>query len=73
MSEGAIIDMMDEEYAIPGELGAYTSEHRRIEAWPDKAKRQIVALERRALALEGKVRHLEALVHRLVNASEGLE
>jgi hypothetical protein len=26
-----------------------------------------------ALALEGKVRHLEALVHRLVNASEGLE
>jgi hypothetical protein len=59
-----LIDLMDAEYAMPGELEVLTPPHRRIEAWPDKAKRQIESLERR-------VRHLEVLIHRLVNASGG--
>jgi hypothetical protein len=63
MSEHAIIDMMDEEFTIPGELQAWTPEHRRIEAWPDKAKRQITVLEQRVL-------QLERLVHGLLNGSE---
>lgn len=64
MGEGAVVemDLMDSEYAIPGELQAYVAEHRRVEAWPEKAQRRIESLERR-------VRHLEELVHRLVNAS----
>lgn len=57
------IDIMDGEYAMPGELEAWTPEHRRVEAWPDKAKRQIEQLEQRVL-------HLEALVHRLMNEGE---
>ena len=60
MTEHAIIDRLDDEYTIPGELQAYVPEHRRVEAWPDKAKRQIEALEKR-------VRHLEMMVHRLAN------
>jgi hypothetical protein len=62
MGEGAIVDLMDGEYAIPGELQAYVAEHRRVEAWPEKAQRRIDSLERR-------VRHLEEMVHRLVNAN----
>lgn len=64
MGEGAIVDLMDDEYTVPGELQAYRSEHRRIEAWPEQAQRRIDALERR-------VRHLECLVHRLINAGSG--
>lgn len=62
MGEGGIIDMMDDEYTIPGQLHAYVPEEKRVEAWPEKAQRRIDSLERR-------VRHLESLVHRLVNGS----
>lgn len=62
MGEGTIIDMMDDEYAIPGELQAYVPAQRRVEAWPERAQRRVEALESR-------VRHLEALVHRLVNGA----
>lgn len=61
MGEGAVVDLMDGEFTIPGELQAYVAEHRRVEAWPEKTARRVESLERR-------VRHLEALVHRLVNA-----
>lgn len=64
MGEGAIVDLLDEEYAMPGELQAYRAEHRRIEAWPERAQRRIDALERR-------VRHLEELVHRMINVGDG--
>ena len=60
MGEGAVVDMEDGEFTVPGELQAYVAEHRRIEAWPEKTARRVESLERR-------VRHLEALVHRLVN------
>lgn len=64
MGEGAVVemDLTDDEYAIPGALNAYVAEHRRVEAWPEKAQRRIDGLEKR-------VQHLEELVHRLVNAS----
>jgi hypothetical protein len=62
MGEGAVVDLMDSEYAIPGELEAYVPAQRRVEAWPDRAQRRIDALESR-------IRHLEALVHRLVNGA----
>jgi len=61
MGEGAVVDLMDGEYAIPGELQAYVAEHRRVEAWPEKAQRRLDSLEAR-------VRHLEEMVHRLINA-----
>jgi len=60
MGEGAVVDLMDGEYTVPGELQAYVPEHRRVEAWPERAQRRVDALERR-------VRHLEMLVHRLIN------
>lgn len=60
MGEGAVVDLMDGEYTIPGELLAYVAEHRRVEAWPEKAQRRVESLERR-------VRHLEEMIHRLVN------
>lgn len=60
MGEGVVVDLMDEEYAMPGELLAFVAEHRRVEAWPERAQRRIDGLEKR-------VRHLEELVHRLVN------
>lgn len=60
MGEHVIVDLMDDEYARPGELQAYTPEHRRVEAWPERVQRRVDALERR-------VRHLEMLVHRLIN------
>lgn len=63
MGEGAVVDLMDGEYAVPGELQGYVPEHRRVEAWPERAQRRMEALERR-------VRHLEVLVHRLVNGEQ---
>lgn len=63
MLDAAQIDIGDPEYAMPGELEAWTPAHRRIEAWPDRAKRQIERLEQRVL-------HLECLVHRLINCTE---
>lgn len=62
MGEGAVVDLMDSEYAIPGELEAYVAERRRVEAWPERAQRRIEAMESR-------IRHLETLVHRLVNGA----
>jgi hypothetical protein len=62
MGEGAVIDLMDDEYAIPGELQAYVPAQRRVEAWPERAQRRIDALESR-------IRHLESMVHRLVNGA----
>ena len=62
MGEGAVVDLMDSEYAIPGELEAYVPAQRRVEAWPDRAQRRIDALESR-------IRHLESMVHRLVNGA----
>lgn len=61
MGEGAIVDLMDSEYAMPGELEAYVPAQRRVEAWPERAQRRIEALE-------GRVLHLETLVQRLVDA-----
>ena len=54
MGEGAVveIDLMDEEYAIPGELAAYAPQHRRIEAHPERTDRRIDALERRVRQVE---------------------
>ncbi len=63
MGEGGVVDLMDEEYAMPGELEGYVAEHRRVEAWPERAQRRVDALERR-------VRHLEELVHRLLNGAQ---
>lgn len=62
MAEGALVDMMDDEYTIPGELQAYVLQANRVEAWPEKTARRIDSLERR-------VRYLEMLVHRLLNGS----
>lgn len=62
MGEGVIVDLMDSEYAIPGELEAHVPAQRRVEAWPERAQRRIEALE-------GRIRHLEAMVHRLVNGA----
>lgn len=61
MGEGAVVDLMDGEYTIPGELQAYVAERRRVEAWPEKA-------QWRMDSLEARVRHLEEMVHRLINA-----
>lgn len=60
MLDAAKIDINDPEYAMPGELEAWTPAHRRIEAWPDRAKRQIERLEQRVL-------QLERLVHQLID------
>ena len=54
---------IDAEDAAPGELDAWLRGERRIEAWPDKAKRQIAALEERVV-------HLEACVHQLLNREQ---
>lgn len=57
------INFDDAEYTIPGELAAYVPEHRRIEAWPERA-------ERRLAALEGRVRRLEGCLQRLAECSD---
>jgi len=64
MGEGAVVDLMDAEYAMPGELDrVHYGGGLRVEAWPERAQRQIEALE-------GRVRHLEVMVHRLLNAPQ---
>lgn len=63
MGEGVVVDLMDDEYARPGELQAYTPEHRRVEAWPER-------VQRRVESLESRVRHLEMAVHRLMNGEQ---
>lgn len=60
MGEGELIDILDPEYAMPGELERWPERTPRVEPWPETAKRQIAALE-------GRVRHLERLVHGLLN------
>lgn len=54
---------VDTEFAAPGELDAWLNGEYQIEAWPDKAKRQIASLESR-------VRALEVQVHQLLNAHQ---
>ena len=63
MGEGELIDILDPEYAMPGEIERHESNvkrHASCEPWPETAKRQISSLE-------GRVRHLERLVHGLLN------
>ena len=58
-----MIDMLDAEYTMPGELLVSADQSQQakvVEAWPEKTDRRVDALERR-------VRHLEAVVHRLIN------
>jgi hypothetical protein len=49
------IDLLDPEYAMPGELerSAQAGRPQRVEAWPERAQRRIEALEARMAALEG--------------------
>lgn len=66
MGEGELIDILDPEYAMPGEIERQTSNvmrHGACEPWPETAKRQIAALE-------GRVRHLEQLVQLMLNAED---
>jgi len=51
---------IDDEHAIPGELEDWLQDRRRVEAWPDRVKRDLYVLRRR-------VYHLEVCVHRLLN------
>lgn len=66
MGEGELIDILDPEYAMPGEIEGWASSVKRqtsCEPWPETAKRQIAALE-------GRVHHLECLVHLMLNADD---
>lgn len=49
------LNITDPEYAIPGEL-----DRRPVEAWPERT-------ERRINQLEDRIRHLEAILHGLLN------
>ena len=60
MGEGELIDILDPEYAMPGELERWPERTPCVEPWPETAKRQIAGLEAR-------LRHLERLVHGLLN------
>lgn len=53
------IDLMGPEYAMPGELDVAAGAHRRIEPWPETAKRQLAQLEQR-------VAHLEMMMAKLL-------
>jgi hypothetical protein len=48
------LNITDPEYTIPGQLD------RRVEAWPERTERRINQLEQR-------IRHLETVVHSLLN------
>jgi len=63
MGEGELIDILDPEYAMPGELERWPERTPRVEPWPETAKRQIASLEDR-------VRYLEGLVHLMLNADD---
>jgi len=62
MGEGAVIDMLDAEYTMPGELlvsagrvRSLSEQLRAVEAWPEKAQREIDDLRRRVERLEQAV------------------
>jgi hypothetical protein len=61
------IDLGDPEYAMPGELDAYTPPQRRLEA-----PLRIDALERRLSALETEVGHLRDDLRRLAEQAGSL-
>ena len=66
MGEGELIDILDPEYAMPGELDRQVFGGLRgtaCEPWPETAKRQIAELQDR-------VRYLEGLVHLILNAED---
>ena len=66
MGEGELIDILDPEYAMPGEIERHVAGVMRRDAcepWPETAKRQIAELQE-------KVRYLEGLVHLMLNADD---
>lgn len=66
-----MIDTLDAEYTMPGELD------RNVEAWPERAVKRVEAwpekADRRIKALESRVRFLEMTVHRLINAADQVQ
>jgi hypothetical protein len=90
MGEGAVVDLMDAEYAMPDEINEWVKRHTtRPEPWFETAKRNLIeevrqsapimrqtacepwpwpeTAKRQIAGLESRVRHLERLVHGLLN------
>lgn len=62
MGEKVVVDMLDEEYTMPGELlmsagrvRSVSEQLRAVEAWPERAQREIDDLRRRVERLEQAV------------------
>lgn len=58
------IDEVAKPYPIPEPAICDDSISYRMEPWPEQIKREIVDLQKR-------VRHLESIVHKLLNVNEG--
>jgi hypothetical protein len=65
MGEGAVIDMLDAEYTMPGELMLSVRTWRDVavvEAWPERAQREIDALTTTVAGLVRRVERIEQAV-----------
>lgn len=64
MPEPTTINFDDDEYTIPGELlTTATAVRSGVEAYPERTDRRLDAIEQR-------LRHVETLLHQLLNAQD---
>lgn len=72
MGEHSVVDFDDFEYAIPGEHLRKASDYD-LRTGPERLHAQVDEHARRIAELEQRLRHVEVLLHRVVNRGEATD